>query len=166
MDQLLSSIESHRVQRVPGTAVFMTADSTGAPMVLLHHLKHNKVLHEEVILLTVQVQDFPEVPDDERIAVKMLSHGFWRVVARYGFMETPDVKPVLARAARDYGIRAKPMETTYYLGRERLIPVGKSHLATWRKKLFAFMARNSRTATEFFGLPANRVVELGAQLEI
>jgi KUP system potassium uptake protein len=166
MEQVLASIESHRVVRVPGTAVFMTADSTGAPMVLLHHLKHNKALHEEVILLSIQVLEIPEVPDAERITVAMLPLGFWRVVARYGFMETPDVKQVLARVADKYGLRARPMETTFYLGRERLLPVGTSHLATWRKKLFAFMARNSRTATEFFGLPPNRVVELGAQLEI
>ena len=166
MEQVLASIESHRVVRVPGTAVFMTADSTGAPMVLLHHLKHNKALHEEVILLSVQVLEIPEVPEDERTTAAMLPLGFWRVVARYGFMQAPDVKQVLAHVAEQYGLRARPMETTFYLGRERLLPVGSSHLATWRKKLFAFMARNSRTATEFFGLPPNRVVELGAQLEI
>ena len=166
MESVLQSIESHHVVRVPGTAVFMTADSTGAPMVLLHHLKHNKALHEEVILLSVQVLEIPEVPEPERITVKHLPLGFWRVVARYGFMQTPDVKQVLAHAVEQYGVRARPMETTFYLGRERLLPNGSSHLAHWRKKLFAFMARNSRTATEFFGLPPNRVVELGAQLEI
>ena len=124
------------------------------------------MLHEKLILLSVMTEEIPQVGDAERVKCRELGAGFYQVIARYGFMETPDVKPVLARASRAYGIRAKPMETTYYLGRERLIPVGKSHLATWRKKLFAFMARNSRTATEFFGLPANRVVELGAQLEI
>jgi KUP system potassium uptake protein len=144
----------------------MTADATGAPMVMLHHLKHNKVLHDEVILLTVQVKEVPEVSDRDRVTVTQLPQGFWRVVAQYGFMQTPDVKQILRQAAASSGIVAKPMETTYYLGREQLLPIGKSHMASWRKKLYAFMARNSRSATQFFGLPPNRVVELGAQLEI
>jgi KUP system potassium uptake protein len=166
LDALLASLSSHKLARVPGTAVFMTADATGAPMVMLHHLKHNKVLHDEVILLTVQVKEVPEVSDRDRVTVTQLPQGFWRVVAQYGFMQTPDVKQILRQAAASSGIVAKPMETTYYLGREQLLPIGKSHMASWRKKLYAFMARNSRSATQFFGLPPNRVVELGAQLEI
>jgi KUP system potassium uptake protein len=165
LDMLLKSLAEKEVVRVPGTAVFMTADSSGAPMVLLHHLKHNKVLHEEVILLTIQVKEIPEVVEDERMTVTKLPLGFWRVVAQYGFMETPDAKRLLT-AARTSGLHAKPMETTYYLGREQLLPIGSTKLATWRKKLYAFMARNSLSATAFFGLPPNRVVELGAQLEI
>jgi KUP system potassium uptake protein len=165
LDSLLKSVAENHVVRVPGTAVFMTADSSGAPMVLLHHLKHNKVLHEEVILLTIQVKEIPEVVDGERMTVTKLPLGFWRVVAQYGFMETPDAQRLL-RAASASGLRAKRMETTYYLGREQLLPIGSTKLATWRKKLYAFMARNSLSATAFFGLPPNRVVELGAQLEI
>ena len=165
LDSLLKSVAENHVVRVPGTAVFMTADSSGAPMVLLHHLKHNKVLHEEVILLTIQVKEIPEVIDSERMTVTKLPLGFWRVVAQYGFMETPDAQRVL-RAASASGLHARRMETTYYLGREQLLPIGVSKLATWRKKLYAFMARNSLPATAFFGLPPNRVVELGAQLEI
>jgi KUP system potassium uptake protein len=165
LDSLLRSLAETEVVRVPGTAVFMTADSSGAPMVLLHHLKHNKVLHEEVILLTIMVKEIPEVPEAERMTVTRLRLGFWRVVAQYGFMETPDAQRLLT-AARQWGLHAKPMETTYYLGREQLLPIGSNKLATWRKKLYAFMARNSLSATAFFGLPPNRVVELGAQLEI
>lgn len=165
LDSLLKSLAETHVVRVPGTAVFMTADSSGAPMVLLHHLKHNKVLHEEVILLTIQVKEIPEVMEGERMTVTKLPLGFWRVIAQYGFMEQPDAQRLLA-AARSSGLRAQRMETTYYLGREQLLPIGSTKLATWRKKLYAFMARNSLSATAFFGLPPNRVVELGAQLEI
>ena len=165
LDALLKSVAEHHVVRVSGTAVFMTADPTGAPMVLLHHIKHNKVLHEEVILLTVQVKEVPEVVAGERMTVSKLPLGFWRVVAQYGFMETPDVKQLLLDA-RSSGVHAPPMDTTYYVGREQILPIGTAKLATWRKRLYAFMARNSRSATAFFGLPPNRVVELGAQLEI
>jgi KUP system potassium uptake protein len=166
LNDVIDSIAKHGVTRVPGTAVFMSADASGAPAVLLHHLKHNKVLHNEVVLLTVRVNDVPEVYESERVSVTPLPEGFWRVVAQYGFMQTPDVKQVLATVAREYGICTKPMETTYYLGRERLLPVGHTKLAGWRKKLYAFMTRNSRPATEFYGLPPNRVVVRGAQLEI
>jgi KUP system potassium uptake protein len=157
--------------RVSGTAVFMTSEPTGVPTVLLHHLKHNKVLHDQVILLSILSDDIPEVSDAERLTVDPLEHGFYRVTARYGFMEKPDVKELLA-LCNQQGIRARPLETTYYLGRERLIPLrrkrGESgmHLALWRKKLFAFMSRNAISATEYFGIPPNRVVELGTQVEI
>jgi KUP system potassium uptake protein len=142
----------------------MTSGTDGAPVVLLHHLKHNKVLHEEVILLSVQSAEVPDVDDADRVRVESLGQGFFQVIATFGFMETPDVPAVLART-RSVGIRAAPSETSYVLGRERLLPYGTSNMARWRKKLFAFMSRNARSATEFFGLPANRVVELGAQIE-
>ena len=166
IDLFLKSVAEQRPVRVPGTAVFMTSDPDGAPLVLLHHLKHNKVLHEQVVLLSVLSANVPEIPEDERILAVSLSEGFWRVKARYGFMETPNVPDILARCG-DAGIRSEKLQTTYYLGRERLIPNphSKARLASWRKQLFIFMSRNSRTATEFFGIPSNRVVELGAQLE-
>ena len=166
IDLFLKSVSEHKPVRVPGTAVFMTSDPDGAPLVLLHHLKHNKVLHEQVVLLSVLSANVPEIPEEERILAVSLSEGLWRVKARYGFMETPNVPDILSRC-RDAGIRSETLQTTYYLGRERLIPNphSKARLASWRKKLFIFMSRNSRTATEFFGIPSNRVVELGAQLE-
>ncbi|MGI8510376.1 MAG: potassium transporter Kup, partial [Gemmatimonadaceae bacterium] len=166
LDDVIDSITKHKVTRVPGTAVFMTADSSGAPMVLLHHLKHNKVLHEEVVLLTVRVKEIPDVAECDRVAVTELTEGFWRVVAQYGFMQTPDVPGILRLAAKDHGVCVHPMDTTYYLGREWLLPIGNTNFAQWRKRLFAFMSRNSSPATEFFNLPPNRVIELGAQLEI
>jgi KUP system potassium uptake protein len=150
--------------RVPGTAVFLTSESKDAPLVLLHHLKHNKVLHENVILLSIISAQVPEVPITERVEVTSFPHNFGRIKAKYGFMQTPNVPEILALAA-ERGIVAKASETTYYLGRENLIPTGTKPLARWRKRLFIFMQRNARPATEFFGIPPNRVVELGAQME-
>jgi KUP system potassium uptake protein len=164
LDLLLSDIGRKRVTRVPGTAVFLTSDTEGAPVVLLHHLKHNKVLHQQVVLLSVVSAGVPEVEDHARLQVETLEHGFFRITAAYGFMETPNVPHVIAMGER-HGLRTRPAETSYYLGRERLIATGKSPMPRWRKKLFGFMSRNARSATEFFGIPPNRVVELGAQIE-
>ena len=158
------------VHRVAGTAVFMTSESAGVPVVLLHHLKHNKVLHETVILLSIVTDDVPEVPRTERARIEALGQGFFRVVAHYGFMESADVKEVLQRC-RDSGIAARALDTSYYLGREQLIarkgPWKKDGLSMniVRKKLFSLMSRNARSATEYFQLPPNRVVELGTQME-
>lgn len=167
IETFLNSVAEHKPGRVPGTAVFMTSDPDGAPLVLLHHLKHNKVLHKQVVLLSVLSANVPEIPDDERISTVELREGFWRVKARYGFMEIANVPEILTRC-RESGIIAEKLQTTYYLGRERLIvnPKSKARLAGWRKKLFIFMSRNSRSATEFFNIPSNRVVELGAQIEL
>ncbi|GAC1459330.1 MAG: potassium transporter Kup [Gemmatimonadaceae bacterium] len=150
--------------RVPGTAVFLTAESKDAPLVLLHHLKHNKVLHENVVLLSIVSAQVPEVPITERVEVTCYPHNFGRIKAKYGFMQTPNVPEILSLAA-ERGIVAKPTETTFYLGRENLIPTGTKPLARWRKHLYIFMKRNAHPATEFFGIPPNRVVELGAQME-
>ncbi|MFN8666764.1 MAG: potassium transporter Kup [Gemmatimonadaceae bacterium] len=150
--------------RVPGTAIFMTSESEGTPVVLLHHLKHNKVLHEKVILLSIIARDVPEIPAHERITVEPMQHGIYRVKAAYGFMETPNVEDIRARLL-DAGIKTKRMDTTYYLGREELICANGVGMSRWRKKLFAVMARNARSATQYFGIPANRVVELGTQIE-
>ncbi len=165
IEMFLNSVAEHKPVRVPGTAVFMTSDPDGAPLVLLHHLKHNKVLHEHVVLLSILPANVPEIAESERMSIVAMREGFWRMKARYGFMETPSVPDLLARA-RSEGLSAEPMKTTYYLGRERLIadPNSKQHLAGWRKKLYIFMSRNSRSATEFFQIPPNRVVELGAQI--
>ncbi len=164
IDLLLADIENRKTVRVPGLAVFMTREPEGAPVVLLHHLKHNKVLHEQVVLLSILSEEVPEIPNAERIKIEKLSQGFYRITARYGFMESTDVPGILARA-REAGLDSKPLDTTYYLGREQLIPTGTTPLWKWRKKLFVFMSRNSRSATAFYGIPPNRVVELGAQIE-
>jgi KUP system potassium uptake protein len=166
MDIFLPDLAKRPPTRVNGTAVFMTSDSEGAPLVLLHHLKHNKVLHKQVVLLSILPMGVPEIPEEERILIAPLAEGFWRVKARYGFMETANVPHILARCV-DSGIVAKPMETTYYLGRESLIvdDNSRTRMVRWRKQLYIFMSRNSRSATEFFQIPPNRVVELGAQLQ-
>jgi len=167
----LESIATSPIPRVSGTAVFMTSESGGAPVVLLHHLKHNKVLHEQVILLSIQTAGVPELAPTERIAtLERLDKGFVRVVARYGFMESPDVKEVLT-VLRAQGIKTRPLDTSYYLGREELIAADKPWkkdgltMNIWRKRLFAIMSKNARSAAAFFNLPPNRVVELGTQIE-
>jgi KUP system potassium uptake protein len=167
----LESISRGSIPRVPGTAVFMTSEPGGAPVVLLHHLKHNKVLHEQVILLSIQTADVPDVPSAERVTtLERMESGFLRVIARYGFMQSPDVKEILA-VLRTQGVKTKPLDTSYYLGREELIPADKPWkkggltMNIWRKRLFAVMAKNARSAGAFFNLPPNRVVELGTQIE-
>jgi KUP system potassium uptake protein len=165
MDLFLADVEKRKPYRAPGTAVFLTSTPEGAPLVLLHHLKHNKVLHENVILLSILSANVPEVPDAERIAVTQLGQGFSRVTAKYGFMEKANVPAVLKRC-KEFGVVAELRDTTYYLGRERLFPSGKARLARWRKKLYIFLSQNSRSATEYFAIPPNRVVELGAQIEM
>jgi KUP system potassium uptake protein len=164
LDLFLGGIERNPPVRVKGTAVFMTSSKEGVPVVLLHHLKHNKVLHETVVLLSVTTRGIPEVPPERSITLERLGHGFVRIVATFGFMQSPNIPEVLARAARQ-GVRIPPMETSYYLGRERLVLTGHARMHRWRKKLFALMSRNARSATEFFQIPSNRVVELGAEIE-
>ncbi len=165
----LDNIEKSSVHRVHGTAIFMTGNDDGVPPVLLHHLKHNKVLHERVLLVSVKTADVPETSAAERVRVMPLGQGFWRVLATYGFMQSPNVPQVL-EVVDQMGIRCKPMETSYFLGRERLIPTpsrpGEAFsMSRWRKILFSILARNARSATEFFAIPPNRVVELGTQIE-
>jgi KUP system potassium uptake protein len=151
--------------RVSGTAVFMTPQRDGIPPVLLHHLKHNKVLHEQVVLLSISTEDVPIVPAADRVQVESLGHGFYTVTAHYGFMQNPSVLKILRRCVPK-GLVVNPDTTSFYLGRDALLTTGKGDLSRWRKILFAFLSRNARTATDFFGLPPNRVVELGAQVEL
>jgi KUP system potassium uptake protein len=164
LDIFLTSIERNPPVRVRGTAVFMTSNRDGVPVVLLHHLKHNKMLHETIVLLSVQTRGIPEVGPDHRLTFEPLGQGFVRIVANYGFMQTPNIPEVLAIAAAR-GVAVPPMDTSYYLGRERLVLTGQAKMMRWRKSLFALMSRNARSATEFFQIPPNRVVELGAQIE-
>jgi KUP system potassium uptake protein len=151
--------------RVPGIAVFMTSDPLGAPVVLLHHLKHNKVLHETVVLMSIEGEEIPKVRPEERVELRELGQGFYQAIGHFGFTETPDV-PALLRAMETRGLRAKLRETSFYLGRETLIPNGTTPMARWRKALFIVMARNAQSATAFFNLPPNRVLELGAQIQL
>jgi KUP system potassium uptake protein len=131
----------------------------------MHHVKHNQVLHKQVVLLSLHTQSVPWVPARSAVTVKDLGHGFYRVVSRVGFMQTPVVPSILAECARD-GLETNPATTTYYLGRQTLLTTGKTKMARWRKILFSFMSKNARPPTDFFGLPPNRVVELGLQIEL
>ncbi|HEX8640546.1 MAG TPA: potassium transporter Kup [Allosphingosinicella sp.] len=151
--------------RVPGTAVFMTTSSDGIPHSLLHNLKHNKVLHERVLLLTVRIEDVPYVEAQERFHLEDLGQGFFRLVVRYGFMQETDVPAALTKVEQ-CGPEFKMMETSFFLARQTLITSPKPGMAVWREKLFAWMLRNAESAMEFFKLPPNRVVELGSQVEI
>ncbi|HEU4557615.1 MAG TPA: KUP/HAK/KT family potassium transporter, partial [Longimicrobium sp.] len=164
-DFFVKDMSLHPPHRVPGTAVFMYGNRDGTPPALLHSLKHYKVLHEQVVLLAVETDEVPHVPLAERATVDDLGHGFFRVVLHYGFMDEPDVPEALA-AIRVPGLDLSPLRTTFFLGRETLIPSRRKGLAPWREHLFAVMSRNARTATSFFALPPNRVVELGAQIEL
>lgn len=180
MDLFLSDVARRKPPRVPGTAVFLTSDASGAPPVLLHHLKHNKVLHERVILMSVVTEEIPSVDEDDRLDYRDLGEGFLKVIAHYGFMESPDIPRALAELGKAPGdgrpAAIKALETSYFLGRETLIvtrnspahvpiPDAIGRMSMWRKRLFILMTRNARSATEFFGLPPNRVVELGAQIQ-
>jgi KUP system potassium uptake protein len=152
-------------QRVPGTAVFMTSSASGVPHALLHNLKHNKVLHERVILLTVRIEDVPYVPLEKRMETSHYGSGFHRVILRYGFMEEIDVPTALAQL-KDIGSQCRMMDTSFFLARQTLLASSRPGMAIWREKLFAWMLRNAESAMEFFKLPTNRVVELGSQVEI
>ncbi|HEX8275842.1 MAG TPA: potassium transporter Kup [Longimicrobiaceae bacterium] len=164
-DFFMKDVEMNPPTRVPGTSVFMYGNTDGTPPALLHNLIHNKVLHERVVLLTVETAEIPLVTPAERSEVIPLGTGFYRVVVRYGFTEDPDIPSVLYSLG-DQGLVLKPMETSYFLGRETLIPSRNPGMAIWREHLFWIMSRNARTATSYFGLPPNRVVELGAQIEL
>ncbi len=151
--------------RVPGTAVFMTSSAVGVPHALLHNLKHNKVLHERIILLTVKIVDQPYLPDDSRCHLEDLGHGFHRMILKYGFIEEPDVPLALSNVHR-CGADFRMIDTSFFLARQTLLPSARPGMMIWREKLFAWMLRNAESAMEFFRLPTNRVIELGSQVEI
>ncbi len=161
----LADLEQNPLPRVSGTAVFMTSGAEGMPNVLLHHVKHNKVLHSQVVLLSITTENVPFVVGNQTVTVRDLGHGFFRVVARVGFMQEAHVPKLLARCER-HGLHVSVADTTYYLGRQTLLTTGKARLARWRKIIFSFLTKNARAPTEFFHLPPNRVVELGLQIEL
>jgi KUP system potassium uptake protein len=165
LDDFLGNIALHPPQRVPGTAVFLYRNPNGTPPALLHNLKHNHVLHAQVVVLFVETAEVPHVDPAERVETTRLDEGFFRMIVRFGFMEDPVVPPVLA-AVEVPGLDLAPLKTTFFLGRETLIPTERPGMALWREKLFTIMARNARSAASFFKLPPNRVIELGAQIEL
>jgi KUP system potassium uptake protein len=161
----LESVTKSSPVRVRGTAGFMDRTLGGAPPSLLHNLKHNKVLHDRVVFLTVVTEETPHVSDQKRVDLRDLGQGFYRLIVRYGFMQDPDLPNVLESVTAP-GLQFPPGDTTYFLGKETLLATKRPGMAVWREKLFGVMSRNARSATSFFRLPPNRVVELGAQIEM
>ncbi len=167
LEPFLESLALSPPQRVEGTAIFMTGSAATVPSAFLHNLKHNKVLHERVVFLTVVTHDVPLVPPEDRVQLKRLGEGFWKLEAWYGFKEQPDVQDILDACRIRYGLAFEPMETSFFLSRETIVCAGeRPGMATWRDHLFAWMNRNATRATDFFNIPINRVVELGTHVDI
>lgn len=165
LDEFFHKIQNEGTKRVPGTAIFMTLTKDIAPSVLLHHYKHNQTLHEQVILLSVITEHEPEVKSTERVRTTDLELGFVKVIARYGYMESPDIQEILS-LSESAGLRINHHRISYFLGRETFVTTGKSGMAHWRKRLFIIMSRNARSAAEYFNLPADDVIEIGSQIKI
>jgi KUP system potassium uptake protein len=152
--------------RVPGISVFLAGNQAGVPRTLLHNYKHNKILHDKVVILTVITKDIPHVNEPERINTVELGNGFYWLTLHFGFSETPDIPAALAKAQVP-GLNFDPMQTTFFLGRETLLASRKKgHLPNWPKGVFAFLSRNACDASKFFCIPPNRVIEIGVQIEI
>lgn len=165
IDGFLDNLARNIIPRVPGTAVFLTRMPEGIPSTLLHNIKHNKIAHVRIVLLTIESEETPRLSDEERWTMKELGHGVYRLILRFGFMEDPDIPAIL------HGVNEKwrlfdPMSTSYFLGRELLIATRRPGMAIWRERLFSSMMRNSTSASTFFHLPPNQVIELGEQIEI
>jgi KUP system potassium uptake protein len=163
---LLQSVFLAPPHRVPGTAVFLTSTPDATPNAFLHSLKHYKVLHEQNVFLTVEFRDVPWAPAGDQVACEPLGHDCWRVTASYGFMDLPDIVLALEMCA-PAGLQVEPMDVSYFLSREKIVPgAGGEGMARWRDRIFAAMARNAGSITDFFNIPTNRVVELGTRVEI
>jgi KUP system potassium uptake protein len=165
LDLFLRDLAEHKLPRVARIAVFLTGSPIGIPRTLLHNVAHNGVLHAETVVLTVMTEDIPRVPRRERAKVELLGDGLHRVILRYGFSENPDVPAALVEIGDD-APKFEEQATTYFLGRETLLVVPSAEMAAWRKRLFAYLARNALDATRFLKLPANRTIELGIRVEI
>jgi KUP system potassium uptake protein len=158
---------SDKRPRAQGTAVFLTSRTEGVPVAMLHNLKHNQVIHERVVFLTVVTAEQPYVAAGERLELADLGRGFYRLIVRYGFMETPDIPTALTECQKRHEMKFEMMRTSFFLSRETIVPSFKTPgMSLWREKLFAFMALNAVSATSFFKIPTGRVVELGTQIEI
>jgi KUP system potassium uptake protein len=151
---------------VSGTAIYLTGSDTLVPVSLLHNLKHNKVLHERTIFLTFKIRDVPYVPNAERLNVRDIGGGLFLVKADYGFNETPDVKAVLEEVGRTQGLLFEMMDTSFFIARETVVPTQLPGMSIFRERIFAWMHQNAAKPTDFFSIPANRVVELGTKIEI
>jgi KUP system potassium uptake protein len=165
LDPFAKSLEGDAITSVPLTAVFLTSSQDDVPRALLHNLKHNAVLHERTIVCSVQILPVPRVPVAQHVVVKRITKHIYQVTVHFGFMEEPDVPAALDWCA-EQGLDIEPMQTSYFLGRAKLLPAARGQMALWRERLFATMYRNAGTAADHFRLPPNRVVELGAQVSL
>jgi KUP system potassium uptake protein len=165
LDMFLTNFNPARIVRVPGTAVFMTGDVNSVPTALLHNLKHNKVLHERVVLMHVQTEDIPHVPEEKRLEMQHLDHNFHIIMLHYGFMDEPNIPRALAQC-RVLQFRFNLMETSFFLRREKIVASKHAPFTRWRKQIFILMSNIMLNTTEFFRIPTNRVIELGGQIEI
>ncbi|MBH1971906.1 potassium transporter Kup [Moraxellaceae bacterium AER2_44_116] len=165
LNLFVNSIGAGSIHVIDGTAIFMTGTHKSVPHALLHNIKHNKILHERNILLTLHTKDIPTVENQDRLKIEQISPHFWLITGQYGFKEQPDV-PELLTLCESYGLTFDMMDTSFFLSRERLIPRVEGGMAPWRELLFVAMSRNSASATDFFQIPTNRVVELGTQIEL
>jgi len=162
---LIKMIEEKMPQRAPGTAVFLTSDPEAAPVALLHNLKHNAVLHEKNIVASVRTIDRPRVAEDERITIEKLSEDFYRLIIRYGFMESPNLPKALGRS-RQLGLKINIMSTSFFLGRRTIVPRPGHSMPIWQDWLYLFLMRNAANPTDFFNIPPGRVVEMGTQVTL
>jgi KUP system potassium uptake protein len=165
LDWLLRKLEAKPPHRVPGTAVFFTGDPTAAPTALMHNLKHNRVLHERNIILSIKTEDTPRVPRYERVTVDRVSDTFIRVIARYGFMETPSVPKIFDQCRRK-DLNVDISATSFFLSRRNLKVTPKSEMPGWQDRLFVALARSAQDATTYFQIPTDRVVEVGTQVAV
>ncbi len=165
LSALLADVRANEPHRVTGTAFFMSGNPSGTPVALLHNLKHNQVLHERIVILSVRTDEAPHIPPEDRLSIDCLDLGFWRMTLRFGFMDEPDV-PAALRLISSPEFEFDPMKSSFFLGRETILASRARGLGAWRETLFAWMSQNARDATSFFRLPPNRVVELGSRVEI
>jgi KUP system potassium uptake protein len=163
--EFLSTLDQQHIARVPGAAVFLARDDQGAPPTLVHYVKHSHALHEHVVLLTIGTERVPRVLEAHRYEIEALQGGFIRVVARFGFMESPSVSRILA-ACEQRGLPVHEKQAHVFVGHSSVLETGKANMALWRKRLFAFMNRNARPAALYYGLSPDQVIEIGVRLEI
>jgi KUP system potassium uptake protein len=163
---LMEILRARAPHRAPGTAIFLTSDPDMTPVALMHNLKHNKVLHERNVILTVRTAETPRVADEDRVRTQAINADFKKVEIYYGFMESPNVPKALAILRKQQGLKFDIMATSFFLGRRSIVPSANSGMPLWQDRIFIFLMKNATNPTDFFKIPPGRVVELGAQVTV